>query len=56
MHGIRCDLPWQTGEVAFPKVYPEPVGPVVRALELHRSATVLAACLPDAVTEFELEH
>jgi len=46
----------KTGEVAFPKVYPEPVGPVVRALELHRSATVLAACLPDAVTEFELEH
>ena len=46
----------QTGEVAFPKVYPAPVGPVVRALELHRSATVLAACLPDAVTEFELEH
>ena len=46
----------KTGEVAFPKVYPEPVGPVVRALELHRSATVLATCLPDAVTEFELEH
>ena len=26
----------QTGEVIFPKVYPEPVGLVVRALELHR--------------------
>ena len=46
----------KTGEVAFPKVYPEPVGPVVRALELHRSATVLATCLPDAVTESELER
>lgn len=46
----------QTGEVAFPKVYPEPVGPVVRALELHRRASVLASCLPDAVTEFELER
>lgn len=46
----------QTGEVAFPKVYPEPVGPVVRALELHRSASVLSSCLPDAVTEFELER
>ena len=46
----------QTGEVAFPKVYPEPVGPVVRALELHRRASVLSSCLPDAVTEFELER
>jgi transglutaminase-like putative cysteine protease len=45
-----------TGEVAFPKVYPDPVTPVARALELHHSATVLASCLPDAVTEWELEH
>jgi transglutaminase-like putative cysteine protease len=46
----------QTGEVTFPRIYPEPVGLVVRALELHRSASVLAACLPDAVTEWELER
>lgn len=46
----------RTGEVAFPRVYAEPVGPVVRALEVHRRASVLAACLPDAVTEFELER
>ena len=46
----------QTGEVAFPRVYPEPIGLVVRALELYRSASVLAACLPDAVTESELER
>jgi transglutaminase-like putative cysteine protease len=45
-----------TGEVVFRKVYADPVTPVVRALELHHSATVLAACLPDAVTEYELEH
>ena len=45
-----------TGELVFPKIYPEPVGPVVRALELHRSATTLASCLPDAVTETELER
>ena len=29
---------------------------VLRALELYRSALVLAACLPDAVTESELER
>jgi transglutaminase-like putative cysteine protease len=46
----------QTGEVAFPRVYAEPVGPVVRALELYRNASVLAVCLPDAVTESELER
>jgi hypothetical protein len=46
----------QTGEVAFPRVYPDPVGPVVRALQVYRSASVLAACLPDAVTESELEQ
>jgi transglutaminase-like putative cysteine protease len=46
----------QVGEIVFPKVYADPVTIVVRALELHRRATVLAACLPDAVTEFELEH
>ena len=45
-----------TGEVTFPRVYPDPVTPVARALELHHSATVLASCLPDAVTEWELEH
>jgi transglutaminase-like putative cysteine protease len=44
------------GEVIFPKVYADPVTPVARALGLHRSATVLAACLPDAVTETELER
>lgn len=44
------------GEVVFPKVYADPVTLVVRALELHRSAVVLAACLPDALTEAELEH
>jgi transglutaminase-like putative cysteine protease len=44
------------GEVMFPKVYADPVTLVVRALELHRSAIVLAACLPDALTEAELEH
>jgi transglutaminase-like putative cysteine protease len=46
----------QVGEVVFPKLYADPVTILVRALELHRSAVVLAACLPDAVTEFELEH
>ena len=46
----------QTGEVMFPKVYADPVGPVVRALKLYRSAAVLSACLPDAVTDFELER
>jgi transglutaminase-like putative cysteine protease len=46
----------QIGEVVFPKVYAEPVGPVVRALMQHRSATVLTDCLPDAVTESELER
>ena len=46
----------QTGEVAFSKVYADPVGPVVRALQLYRRASVLAACLPDAVTELELER
>jgi transglutaminase-like putative cysteine protease len=46
----------EIGEVVFPRVYPDPVAPVARALELHRSATVLAARLPDAVTEHELEH
>lgn len=46
----------RTGEVVFPKVYADPVTLVVRALELHRSATVLAACLPDALSEAELEH
>jgi transglutaminase-like putative cysteine protease len=46
----------QTGEVMFPKVYADPVGPVVRALKLYRSAAVLSACLPDAVTESELER
>ena len=35
----------QIGEVAFPRIYPEPVGLVVRALELYRSASVLAVCL-----------
>ena len=46
----------QTGEVIFPRVYAEPVGPVVRALQLHQSASVLAARLPDALTESELER
>jgi transglutaminase-like putative cysteine protease len=46
----------QTGEIVFPKVYAEPVALVVRALELHRSASVLATCLPDALTESELER
>ena len=46
----------QTGEVVFPRVYADPVTPVARALELHRSATVLATCLPDALTETELER
>ena|SRR5687767_12033211 len=46
----------QTGEVAFPKVYADPVGPVVRALEREWKASVLASCLPDAVTESELER
>jgi transglutaminase-like putative cysteine protease len=31
----------QTGEVMFPRVYADPVGPVVRALKLYRSAAVL---------------
>jgi transglutaminase-like putative cysteine protease len=48
--------PSQTGEITFPKIYPEPVGPVVRALQLFERASTLASCLPDAVTEFELEH
>ena len=48
--------PSQIGEVVFPKVYPEPIGPVARALQVYQSASVLAACLPDAVTEFELER
>lgn len=42
------------GEVIFPEIYAEPVGPVVRALELRRSAAVLLRCLPDAVTVQEL--
>jgi transglutaminase-like putative cysteine protease len=46
----------RAGEILFPKVYAEPVGLVVRALTLHRSASVLAACLPDALTESELER
>jgi transglutaminase-like putative cysteine protease len=46
----------QTGEVVFSKVYADPVTSVVRALELHRNAIVLSTCLPDAVTDFELEH
>ena len=46
----------QTGEIVFPRVYADPVGLVVRALELHRSATVLMQCLPDALTEHELER
>lgn len=46
----------QIGEIVFPKVYAEPVGLVVRALELHPRASVLAACLPDALTESELER
>lgn len=46
----------RTGELVFPKVYAEPVALVARALELHRSATVLATCLPDALTEYELER
>lgn len=46
----------KTGEIVFPKIYAEPVDPVVRALEQHRSASVLAACLPDALTESELER
>jgi hypothetical protein len=28
----------------------------VRALELYRNASVLAVCLPDALTESELER
>jgi transglutaminase-like putative cysteine protease len=43
------------GEVIFPKVYAAPVGIVVRALSVHTQATVLAASLPDAVTQAELE-
>jgi transglutaminase-like putative cysteine protease len=46
----------QIGEVTFPKVYADPVTPVARALERHYSASVLAICLPDALTEYELEH
>jgi transglutaminase-like putative cysteine protease len=46
----------QTGEVLFQKIYADPVPAVERALERHRSATVLAACLPDALTEAELER
>jgi transglutaminase-like putative cysteine protease len=46
----------QVGEMIFPKIYAEPVGPVVRALERHWRAEVLLGCLPDAATEFELEH
>jgi transglutaminase-like putative cysteine protease len=46
----------QLGEVIFPRIYPEPVGPVVRALERNWSASVLMTCLPDAVTESELER
>jgi transglutaminase-like putative cysteine protease len=44
------------GEVIFPRIYAEPVGRVVRALERNWSASVLMNCLPDAVTEFELER
>jgi transglutaminase-like putative cysteine protease len=46
----------RTGEVVFSKVYAEPVTLVVRALGLHQSASVLASCLPDALTESELER
>ena len=38
------------------RTYAEPVGPVVRTLERSWSASVLMTCLPDAVTEFELER
>jgi len=44
------------GELIFPKVYADPVGIVARALSVHDNATVLAASLPDAVTQSELER
>jgi transglutaminase-like putative cysteine protease len=44
------------GEVIFPKVYPDPVGIVVRALSVHTQASVLSVCLPDAATQSELER
>lgn len=44
------------GEVLFPKVYPDPVGIVVRALSVHDDPAVLALSLPDAVTINELER
>lgn len=46
----------QTGEVQFPGIYPEPVPPVVRALERDRRVSTVAACLPDALTAYELER
>jgi transglutaminase-like putative cysteine protease len=44
------------GEMVFPKIYADPVTLVVRALGLHQRASVLTSCLPDALTESELEH
>jgi transglutaminase-like putative cysteine protease len=43
------------GEILFPKVYPDPLPVVVRALRGHQSASVLREHLPDPVTETELE-
>jgi transglutaminase-like putative cysteine protease len=46
----------KTGELIFPRIYSEPVPAVARALESYRSASILSTCLPDALTEYELEH
>ncbi len=46
----------QTGELLFPGIYPEPVPSVVRALERRQRVSTVAACLPDALTTYELEQ
>jgi hypothetical protein len=46
----------KTGELTFPRIYAEPVTVVARALNAYHSASILATCLPDALTEYELEH
>lgn len=52
----RLAFPTSTpGEILFPKVYPDPLPIVVRALRSHQTATDLRAHLPDPTTEDDLE-
>jgi transglutaminase-like putative cysteine protease len=46
----------QAGELVFPGIYAEPVPSVVRTLERKQRVSTVAACLPDALTAYELEQ